>query len=102
LTGDRLSESRRVVDLASKYEGLYSTVGCHPCRSEEALKHKGGLDDYMQGLSRIIRENLGGRQGKGKVVAVGECGLGNKEIWHTLWGIALTVRGQEQTTTGSS
>jgi TatD DNase family protein len=89
LTGDRLSESHRVIDLANTHEGLYATVGCHPCRANEAVNYpSGGIDGYMHDLSKVIRENLGGRQGNGKVVAVGECGLGTckgRPAWSKYW-----------------
>ena len=53
---------------------LYSTVGCHPTRCTEFDEHKQGPEDYLKQLSKIISEN------RKHVVAIGECGLGNKFI----------------------
>jgi TatD DNase family protein len=53
--------------------GLYATVGCHPTRSSEFDKYKSGPGGYLQALDDLIAANL---EGKGRVVAIGECGLG--------------------------
>lgn len=63
-------------------DDLYCTVGCHPTRSAEFGQAKGGPAAYLEELAKVIEKNLGGvhavstEKGKGKVVAVGECGLG--------------------------
>lgn len=54
-------------------QGLYATVGCHPTRSKQFDQFKGGPDAYLQALDKLIETNLAG---VGRVVAVGECGLG--------------------------
>ena len=52
--------------------GLYATVGCHPTRSTEFEKHPEGAEAYLRALDALILAN---RTGRGRVVAVGECGL---------------------------
>lgn len=55
------------------FSELYATVGCHPTRSAEFDKFKGGPEGYFKALDKLISENL---SGEGRAVAVGECGLG--------------------------
>lgn len=52
---------------------FYATIGCHPTRSAQFDKFKGGPSAYLEALDALIKAHL---QGKGRVVAVGECGLG--------------------------
>ena len=47
------------------------TVGCHPTRSKK-FETVFTPDDYYNGLLKLIQDN------SEKVIAVGECGLGNK------------------------
>lgn len=60
------------MELAKQHD-FYATVGCHPTRSKQFDQFKGGPEAYLAALDRLIGENL---KGKGRVVAVGECGLG--------------------------
>ncbi|TKA54255.1 hypothetical protein B0A53_03346 [Rhodotorula sp. CCFEE 5036] len=70
LTGDCLEGSKEVLALAEQYEGLYTTIGCHPCRATEMDAYPGGPEAYIAALDEVIVQNKGKR-----AVAVGECGL---------------------------
>ncbi|KAG7094879.1 hypothetical protein E1B28_005686 [Marasmius oreades] len=71
ITGGSLHESKEALKLAKEH-GLYATVGCHPTRSGEFDKFKGGPEGYLKALDDLVAVNL---TGKGRVVAIGECGL---------------------------
>ncbi|KAH7910706.1 hypothetical protein BJ138DRAFT_1008217 [Hygrophoropsis aurantiaca] len=71
ITGGSLSESKQALDLARKH-GLYATVGCHPTRSKDFDRYQGGPDAYLAALDKLIESHI---EGRGRVVAVGECGL---------------------------
>jgi Tat protein secretion system quality control protein TatD with DNase activity len=77
LTGDSLSVSREVLELAKKHstysspplflpfltspstEGLYTTVGLHPCRATEMDAYEGGVEAYAAALDKLLEENKG-------------------------------------------
>jgi TatD DNase family protein len=71
ITGTSLKESRQAVEMAQKYS-LYATVGCHPTRSSDFDKFNAGPEAYLKALDNLIAANL---KGRGRVVAIGECGL---------------------------
>lgn len=92
ITGGSLKESEQALKLARENSqfpvttlagivplylfrsDLYATVGCHPTRSSEFDKFQGGPEAYLNALDKLIESNL---NGKGRVVAIGECGLGD-------------------------
>ena len=61
LIGFDLQTSRAAVDLASSYEGLYATVGIHPCYVSEATDQ-----DYVE-IEALTKAE--------RVVGVGETGI---------------------------
>ncbi|KAH9857971.1 Mg-dependent DNase [Lenzites betulinus] len=71
ITGGSLHESKEALELAQQL-GFYATVGCHPTRSAQFDKFRGGPEKYLEELDKLIAAHL---VGKGRVVAVGECGL---------------------------
>ena len=93
ITGGSLSESKEALQLAKEHgiststyghcrgiahircvKGLYATTGCHPTRSSEMSNYPElGAEGYLAALDQVISEHL---SGVGRVVAVGECGLG--------------------------
>jgi Tat protein secretion system quality control protein TatD with DNase activity len=52
---------------------MFATVGCHPTRSLDFEKHHGGPQAYLAALDKVLANNA---KGRGRAVAVGECGLG--------------------------
>lgn len=66
VTAGTLKQSREALDMCGSEQGLYSTVGVHPTRAREMLYNP---DSHCEKLLSIVEE------GKGKVVAIGECGL---------------------------
>ncbi|KAJ3803420.1 Mg-dependent DNase [Lentinula aff. detonsa] len=71
ITGGSLRESQAALKVAKEH-GFYATVGCHPTRSTEFDEFKGGPEAYLNALDEMLKENVNGR---GRAVAVGECGL---------------------------
>ncbi|KAF9976426.1 TatD DNase [Actinomortierella ambigua] len=84
ITAGTLSEAHEALKLANlggKYfmpliwlqncHGYYTTVGCHPTRCKEFDDHPEGPDAYFNGLKQVLESP----ESRGKVVAIGECGL---------------------------
>ncbi|KAK5910768.1 hypothetical protein CgunFtcFv8_005003 [Champsocephalus gunnari] len=66
ITGGNLEDSKEALKLAETRDEFCCTVGCHPTRcSEFELK---GESEYFSGLRELASH-------RGKVVAIGECGL---------------------------
>lgn len=66
VTAGTLSQAAEALALARTRPGLYCTVGVHPTRGGEMA---GREKEHVEALCSVVRE------GAGKVVAVGECGL---------------------------
>ncbi|CAJ0639683.1 3420_t:CDS:2 [Entrophospora sp. SA101] len=71
VTGGSVSESEEAFKLSKDYDNLFSTVGCHPTRSNEFDEDPKGPDHYYQKLLNLANNE----DSKGKIVAIGECGL---------------------------
>lgn len=62
-----LSSSKQAIELAKRYNGIFANVGLHPENVEEIEGFERGLDDYLNQMRSLFKNN--------KVVAVGEIGL---------------------------
>ncbi|ONK65137.1 uncharacterized protein A4U43_C07F34060, partial [Asparagus officinalis] len=70
VTGGSLQESREALEIAETDGRLFCTVGVHPTRCKE-FEDSGDPEGHFQALVSLAKEGIQ----KGKVVAVGECGL---------------------------
>ncbi|KAF9144275.1 TatD DNase [Mortierella sp. GBA39] len=71
VTAGNLSDCKEALDLVKNHDGLFMTVGCHPTRCSEFESHPDGPEGYFKALKAY----LDSPETKGKVVAIGECGL---------------------------
>ncbi|AEE78942.1 unnamed protein product [Arabidopsis thaliana] len=70
VTGGSLEESREALAIAETDGRLFCTVGVHPTRCNE-FEESGDPEKHYQALFSLAKEGMQ----KGKVVAIGECGL---------------------------
>lgn len=70
VTGGSLKESREALALADTDARLFCTVGVHPTRCME-LESSPDPEGYLKELKALAKEGAA----RGKVVAIGECGL---------------------------
>ena len=59
LTGDCLSGSKDIIDLAKANPSFRTTAGCHPCRAKESMALPGGLAPYFAEVEKLVTENKG-------------------------------------------
>ncbi|XP_077245177.1 tatD related DNase [Tasmannia lanceolata] len=70
VTGGSLEESKEALAIAETDGRLFCTVGVHPTRCKE-FEESGSPEGHFQALLSLAKEGVE----KGKVVAIGECGL---------------------------
>ncbi|XP_059668647.1 uncharacterized protein LOC132313739 [Cornus florida] len=70
VTGGSLEESKEALAIAETDARLFCTVGVHPTRCKE-FEEGGDPEKHFQALLSLAKEGIE----KGKVVAIGECGL---------------------------
>ncbi|KAK4419446.1 putative deoxyribonuclease TATDN1 [Sesamum alatum] len=70
VTGGSLEESKEALAIAETDARLFCTVGVHPTRCKE-FDDSGDPEKHFEALLSLAKEGVE----KGKVVAIGECGL---------------------------
>jgi Tat protein secretion system quality control protein TatD with DNase activity len=84
VTAGNLEESRRALELAKMDPRLATTVGVHPTRAGELEgSSHASPEAYMEALRATIRE------GRGTVVAIGECGLDADRTHFCPWDVQV-------------
>lgn len=71
VTAGSLPEAESALALAHTDERLFCTIGVHPTRCKEIEESPQGPEAYWDALRVLLKNNAG----KGKIVAIGECGL---------------------------
>ncbi|MFK7780513.1 MAG: TatD family hydrolase [Candidatus Gracilibacteria bacterium] len=64
IIGTNIETSNKAIEIADKYEGVFVSVGIHPCDTYDL-----DLNDAIVILENLIKNN------KNKIVGIGECGL---------------------------
>lgn len=67
IPGSNIANSKKAVEIAQKYPGIYAAVGIHPYHLYGHLIFKKSLDQDMEDLEKLLQEE--------KVVAIGEVGM---------------------------
>ncbi|EPS70402.1 hypothetical protein M569_04356, partial [Genlisea aurea] len=70
VTGGSLEESKEALAIAETDGRLFCTVGVHPTRCKE-FDESGDPEKHLEALVSLAKQGID----KGKVVAIGECGL---------------------------
>ncbi|MDR3547447.1 MAG: TatD family hydrolase [Candidatus Pacebacteria bacterium] len=70
LGGTYLEDSKRSYEISLMDENYYCTVGIHPCRAAQYVLDKKTFEEYALETEKLIQNCK-----KGKIVAIGECGL---------------------------
>lgn len=83
ITAGSLAETNEVLRLTQLRPNLYATAGCHPTRSTEMTSYEGGTSAYMAALQALVDAHRPGTN-DGRIVAIGECGLGRCAGSHRL------------------
>lgn len=76
--GTQKDTSKKAVDLAYKYQGVWATVGLHPIHTEKSYhdeKELGGTDGFTSRGEDFEYDYYKKLASDPKVVAIGECGL---------------------------
>lgn len=69
VTAGSIQDVKEVLALVHAQPNLYATAGVHPTRTSQADP------GFLEELQSILDENASSRNEKGRIIAVGECGL---------------------------
>lgn len=71
VTAGTLDEAKESLEMVSKHDDLFTTVGIHPTRLSAFEDAPDGPESLVEALLKVAQEGVGLK----KVVAIGECGL---------------------------